>query len=158
LIDYGLPSTAERFFLYDTETKEMESQLVAHGRNSGLNHSNKFSNEVGSYKTSLGFFRTQHVYGGKHGPSLVLEGLSDTNDKAVERDIVIHAADYVSHELIPLQGRIGRSLGCPALNPRLAQPTINKIKGGSLIYAFSSAPSTTKPETGDKVQVKEQEN
>jgi hypothetical protein len=159
LIDYGLPSTSERFYVYDTETKKIESQLVAHGRNSGLNYANRFSNEMGSFKSSLGFYRTRNVYSGKHGPSLVLEGLSDSNDNAVERAIVIHAADYVNHNLIPLQGRIGRSLGCPALNPRLAVPTINKIKGGSLIYAFSSASTAvTKTEPADKIKVKEQEN
>jgi hypothetical protein len=31
-------------------------------------------------------------------------------------------------------GRLGRSLGCPAIPAEAAESVINRIKGGSLIY------------------------
>lgn len=43
--------------------------------NSGENYATSFSNEVGSYKSSLGFYLTGNTYQGRNGYSLLLDGL-----------------------------------------------------------------------------------
>lgn len=151
LIDYSKPSDEERFYLFNLKTGKYVVHLVAHGKGSGGLEAERFSNREGSNQTSLGFFRTKGTYIGKHGRSLILEGLEKTNDNAEDRRIVIHAAGsirmklkgrtvnvpYVSDEFVDLQGRLGRSEGCPALDPEVAQDVITKIMGGSLIYSFA---------------------
>ena len=68
---------------------------MAHGRGSGDNYAVAFSNRPGSYQSSLGFFRTGDTYMGKNGYSLFLDGLEKgINDKARERAIVVHGANY----------------------------------------------------------------
>lgn len=57
LIDFSKPSTEKRFFVFDMEKKQLLfSSVVSHGRNSGGNYATSFSNQNGSYKSSLGFF------------------------------------------------------------------------------------------------------
>jgi hypothetical protein len=81
---------------------------------------------------------------GKHGLSLVLDGLeTGINDKARERAIVIHGADYVSADFIRKYGRLGRSFGCPAIPENLSKEIIQTIKGGSCLYIHVSKPSYT---------------
>ena len=59
LIDFTKPSTEKRLFVFDMEQKKMlYSSVVSHGKNSGENYATSFSNEVGSYKSSLGFYLT----------------------------------------------------------------------------------------------------
>jgi hypothetical protein len=62
------------------------------------------------------------------------------NDHACERNIVVHGADYVTPELIPELGRIGRSHGCPALSRSVARGNIDTIKGGSAVFAYYPDP------------------
>jgi hypothetical protein len=97
IIDYSMPSTSKRLWVIDTnENKVILNSLVAHGKNSGLNYANSFSNKNESNKSSLGFFTTGETYIGKHGLSLKLDGLEKgINNNARERAIVIHGADYV---------------------------------------------------------------
>jgi hypothetical protein len=48
---------------------------------------------------------------------------------------VMHGANYVSMCSVMLNGgRLGRSLGCPAIPTEVAESVINRIKGGSLVY------------------------
>ena len=58
------------------------------------------------------------------------------NDRARERAIVIHPADYVNPEWIPRQGRIGRSQGCPAVRPEIARTVVDKLKGGQYMFSW----------------------
>lgn len=136
LIDFTKPSTEKRFYVIDLERKQLLFETyVAHGRNSGENYAVSFSNSPGSYKSSLGFFRTETTYYGKNGYSLVLEGLEKgKNDKARERNIIIHGASYADPSFIVRQGRLGRSLGCPALPPSVSRQIIDTIKNGTLLY------------------------
>lgn len=85
LIDFTKPSTEKRLFVFDMEQKKMlYSSVVSHGKNSGENYATSFSNEVGSYKSSLGFYLTGNTYQGKNGYSLLLDGLEKgINDRAV---------------------------------------------------------------------------
>ena len=63
LIDFTKPSTEKRLFVFDMEQKKMlYSSVVSHGKNSGENYATSFSNEVGSYKSSLGFYLTGNTY------------------------------------------------------------------------------------------------
>ena len=139
-IDYSQPSTARRLWIFDLQRKRLLlSDYVAHGRRSGENFAQSFSNREGSYQSSLGLFRTAESYRGKHGYSLRMDGLEPgLNDLARERAIVIHGASYVDPRLARSQGRIGRSLGCPAVRPEVARMVVDKLKGGQFLFAWHS--------------------
>ena len=138
VIDYGLPSTAKRMWVFDLESRRLLfNELVAHGRNSGGDVAEAFSNRDGSLMTSLGAFVTETPYEGKNGYSLRLRGAEEgLNDRAEARGIVIHGAPYVDEEVARSLGRLGRSHGCPALRPAIAKTVIDEIKGHSLVYAW----------------------
>jgi hypothetical protein len=133
----SVSANRNRFFLIDVEHKKiLHKSIVAHGRNSGEEYAKYFSNEVGSFKSSIGFYRTGETYHGKHGLSLRLDGLEYTNNNARKRAIVVHAADYVSSVFIKNNGRLGRSLGCPSLPKENYNEVIHKIKEGSLLFIY----------------------
>lgn len=138
IIDYSLPSTQKRLWVVDmNKQKVIYHTHVAHGSNSGGNMAQSFSDRPGSLQTSLGVFVTGKTYQGKHGTSLTLHGLEKgINGNAASRRIVMHGANYVNEGIIKSQGRLGRSWGCPALSPKMAQPVIQTIKEGSLILAY----------------------
>jgi hypothetical protein len=138
VIDYSRPSDEPRFFVFDLEARDLVfEELVAHGKNTGRRLATEFSNVESSLKTSLGLFVTQDTYVGKHGRSLRLEGLeTGFNDRARARAIVIHGADYVNAATAKSQGRLGRSLGCPAVRPEIATPLIKAVKDGGLLFAY----------------------
>jgi hypothetical protein len=110
---------------------------VAHGEGSGDIEAVAFSNQPGSRCSSLGLFRTEDIYRGRHGASLRLEGLeSGINDNAMDRALVIHGAPYVNTRVVAAYGRLGRSWGCPALDRRVSRSIIDRIKGGSAVFAY----------------------
>ncbi len=139
IVDFSLPSSQKRLFVIDMENfKVLFNTYVAHGRNSGKEYANKFSNNPSSFKSSLGFYITKGTYNGEHGFSLQLEGEEKgINDNALSRAIVIHCADYVDESFVRSQGYIGRSLGCPALPKEYSKPIIETIKDGSCFFMFS---------------------
>lgn len=138
VIDYAQPSTARRLWIFDLQRPRLLlNDLVAHGRMSGENLATHFSNTLDSHQSSLGLFRAAESYSGKHGYSLRMDGLEPgVNDRARERAIVIHAASYVDPRLARSQGRIGRSLGCPAVRPEVARMVVDQLKGGQFIFAW----------------------
>lgn len=142
VIDYSLPSTAKRLWVFDLETRDvLFHELVAHGKNTGDNLATRFSNTLDSKQTSLGLFRTANTYVGSNGYSLRLHGLDrGFNDRAFDRAIVIHGAPYVSEDFARAQGRIGRSWGCPALDDDVSREVIDTIAGGDLVFAFYPQP------------------
>lgn len=142
LIDFSRPSTAKRLFVFDMrERKVLFSSVVSHGKNSGDNYATSFSNEYGSYKSSLGFYLTESTYQGKNGYSLILNGLEKgINDRARERAIVMHGAAYADPSVVSRGGRLGRSFGCPAVPQKLSRPIIDAIKGGSVMYIYAETP------------------
>lgn len=139
-IDFSKPSIEKRLYVVDLENKKLLfNTYVSHGRNSGGNFATQFSNQSGSYKSSLGFFLTKNTYQGKNGYSLRLGGLEKgINDKAEARAIVIHGAKYSNEEVIKQNGRLGRSLGCPALPTALSREIIDTIKGGSVLFIYAN--------------------
>lgn len=138
VIDYSLPSTEPRLWVFDLKKRKLLfHELVAHGRNSGENMAVNFSNQNESFATSLGLYRTQSSYVGQNGYSLRMEGLEPGfNDNAFDRAIVIHGAPYVSPVLARANGRIGRSLGCPAVRPAIAHRLIDSMKDGQLLFSY----------------------
>ena len=145
IIDFSLPSDKERFWVLDLiHRKVLFRCLVSHGRNSGELMAENFSNNPGSNASSPGFYSTGETYIGKHGLSLALDGLEmGINDKARTRAIVIHGADYVSADFIRNNGRLGRSLGCPAVPVELSKEIIQTIKGGSCLFIYVPKASYT---------------
>ncbi|WP_257385441.1 murein L,D-transpeptidase catalytic domain family protein [Tahibacter caeni] len=138
VIDYSKPSTQRRLWVFDLSAATLLfEEWVAHGRNSGGNLAERFSNDAGSLMSSVGVFVTEGTYTGHNGYSLRLRGLdAGFNDHAFERAIVMHGADYVSEGVIKGQGRLGRSLGCPAVRREVAMPLIDTIRDGSLVFAY----------------------
>jgi hypothetical protein len=138
IIDFGLPSDKERLWVIDLiHAKVLYHCLVSHGRNSGELMAEYFSNNPGSFASSPGFYITGETYIGKHGLSLALDGIEKgINDKARERSIVIHGADYVSSDFIRKNGRLGRSLGCLAVPEKLNKEIVQTIKGGSCLFIY----------------------
>jgi len=138
IIDFSLSSNVKRLWIIDLATQSiLMNTYVAHGRNTGEEFATSFSNDNSSFKSSLGFYSTAEIYNGKHGMSLKLDGLEKgINDKARERGIVMHAADYVSDEFIRSNKRLGRSQGCPAIPVELTPKIIELIKGKSCLFVY----------------------
>lgn len=142
LIDYTRPSSERRLWVLDPGSGQvLFREFVAHGRGSAdpadPARAVRFGNGVGSLRSSLGTFLTGEPYTGMHGWSLRLLGLEPgRNDRAEERAIVMHPADYVSRAFRrKTGGRLGRSFGCPALDPDVAPLIIERIRSGSVLYA-----------------------
>lgn len=140
VIDYTKPSFSKRMVLVDLKTRKAEHFLVAHGKRSGTVYATEFSNQPETLKSCRGLFLTGKPYQGKHGTSLVLHGLQrGVNDKAYERGIVLHGADYVDPRSVGVNGgRLGRSFGCPAVPRTAVYEIVDKIKGGSLLYIHAA--------------------
>ena len=140
VIDFRLPSTQKRLWVLDLASGDvLFHEHVAHGRGSGDGMASRFSNIVDSYTSSLGLYQTLGSYNGANGYSLRLAGLEPgINDRALERAIVMHGADYVSEGFIKTSGRLGRSYGCPAVRREVARPLIDTLREGQYLYAYAS--------------------
>lgn len=138
VIDFSLPSSEQRLWIFDLPSRQLILQdLVAHGQGSGDNFAQTFSNIEGSHQSSIGLFRTEESYFGQHGYSLRMDGLEPGfNDLARQRAIVIHPADYVDPGWIQQHGRIGRSHGCPAVRPEVANMVVDSLKGGQFMFSW----------------------
>jgi L,D-transpeptidase-like protein len=143
IADFGVPSSVPRFHLIDLLAGTVTSMLVTHGRGSDPDHTGmlqSFSNLPDSYATSEGAYLTGEAYDGIHGSSRRLIGLDPTNDNAEDRAIVIHTAPYAEAEMIPQQGKLGRSDGCFVFGRADLAIVLARLGRGRLIYA-SRAPA-----------------
>ena len=137
VIDMSLSANTERFYLIDVYNQSIVyKSLVAHGMATGEEFATDFSNVENSHKSSLGFYLTGETYNGRHDFSLKLDGLESFNNKARERGVVIHAAEYVSHKYIETNGRLGRSYGCPSLPHENYFDIVSKIKNKSCLFIY----------------------
>lgn len=138
IVDFSLPSTEKRMWVLDmSNNKVLYHTHVSHGRNTGGNMASKFSNIQNSNQSSLGFYVTDGTYFGKNGLSLYLDGMEKGfNSNARDRYVVIHGADYANPGFISKAGRLGRSLGCPALPTAVSKEIIHKIKGKSALFIY----------------------
>ena len=142
LLNYRLPSWEPRFYVIDPDEKRVVAAYrVAHGKGSDPDHdgiAEYFSDREGSYMSSVGLFLTRNTYISNqpaHGLSLRMHGLSNTNSRAQERNIVIHANDYMEQQFIDTYGVPGRSHGCLVFSATDRDEVVKKLSGGALIYA-----------------------
>jgi hypothetical protein len=140
IIDFSQSSNSKRLYIIDLKKEQvLFNTYVAHGRNSGEEYAYIFSNKENSFQSSLGFYITDKTYKGNHGISLRLKGVEvGINDSAEQRGIVIHGANYVAQDFIKKNGRLGRSLGCPAVSEEMCLPVINATKNGTCIFIYKS--------------------
>lgn len=141
LVDFSLSSNTKRLWVIDLSTNTiLFHSLVAHGKNTGEEFANRFSNKAESFKSSLGFYITGEIYTGKHGKSMRLDGQErGVNDNARNRAVVMHGADYVSESFIKNHQRLGRSQGCPAIPVELTDDIIDAIKDKSCLFIYHPA-------------------
>jgi hypothetical protein len=135
--DFTQSSLSKRMYIIDIKNnKLLLNTYVAHGRNSGLDYAEHFSNTPESLESSLGFYVTKNTYQGKHGLSLKLSGLErGFNDNAESRDVVVHGAPYIGEQRAN-SAYMGRSFGCPAVPQQLAPKVINLIKNGTCLFIY----------------------
>ena len=144
-VDYGLPSTEPRGYVFDMSTfSVLEGPFtVAHGRGSSTTQygvPTRFSNSSGSAMTSLGLYVAQGLYqfvGHTAGQTyssvgLRLQGVTPGyNDHALARGVVAHGAPYVSAT------KAGRSEGCPAMEQQRAQRVLPELANGGMVFLFA---------------------
>jgi len=138
IVDFSQPSRVPRFHIVDVMSGRCDSLLVAHGRGSDPDHSGwveRFSNSPGSEASSAGAYLVGTGYCGKHGRSQRLIGPDAGNSNAEARAIVIHAASYVSDDIVRASGKIGRSEGCFAVAQADIIHVLERFGPGRMIYA-----------------------
>ena len=141
IADMSQPSTAQRLVLVDLESRELLLRTwMAHGSGSGGLMADRFSNRDGSHATSLGLYRVgSRIVSPKHGAALLLDGLDKgVNDRARQREVILHGADYVSKRFIARTGRLGRSWGCPAVPRTMMKRVISALEGDGLLYVYGT--------------------
>ncbi len=138
ICDFSQSSRRKRLFVIDVaQHKVLVNTYVAHGRNSGSEYARSFSNNPESHKSSLGFYITKNTYYGDHGLALKIEGLEKGfNDKADERNIVVHGSKYVGSDYLKSNKFNGRSFGCPAIPAAQTSKVIENIKNGSCLFIY----------------------
>jgi hypothetical protein len=137
IVDFSQHSRKKRFYILDMINRDLVwNTFVSHGKNSGFDKANRFSNRINSEQSSLGFYVTTHTYTGKHGLSLRLSGMEEGfNDNAEARGIVMHGAAYVNAGRVN-SAYMGRSQGCPALPETEYAKVINIIKNGYVLFIY----------------------
>jgi hypothetical protein len=141
LVDMGLPSGRNRFFVYDLRRDSiLLTGLVAHGCGAhNFSVDPVFSNADGSSCTSLGRYRIGYKYKGQFGPAYKLYGLDTSNSQAFARNVVLHS--YLSvpaHETYPYP--ICNSRGCPMVSPVFLdalQPVIEGSRRPVCLWIFN---------------------
>ena len=138
IIDFTKDCNSKRFYTIDLEKmKIVYYTYVTHGKKSGERMATSFSDAVESNKSSIGFYITGNTYNGGNGYSLILHGdEKGYNSNLAKRSVVVHAADYANEDYIARNGRMGRSLGCPALPENIYKQVIETIKEKTMIFAY----------------------
>ena len=141
LVDFKKYSGEERLYEVDLVAGHVTALRTCHGRGSDPAHSGfarDFSNTPESYMSSVGAYATAGAsHGAQQGPNVLLDGLEYSNDRARERAIIVHGADYADPDFLAREGKLGRSYGCfsvahtdlPALRERMGE--------GRLLFAWA---------------------
>ena len=95
LVDYGRFSLQRRLFVYDfNQDKIVLKSLSGHGKGGDSTIlTADFSNEHGSYCSSIGHYRVgrhRNMYNRPMVPAIEVNGLDKTNSNAMKRGILIH--------------------------------------------------------------------
>lgn len=141
LVDFQKFSGDERLFEVDLISGQVTAFRTSHGRGSDPQHSGyarNFSNTPDSYMSSVGAYATAGAgWGAQQGPNVLLDGLEYSNDRARDRAIIVHGADYADPAFLAREGKLGRSYGCfstahtdlPMLRERMGE--------GRLLFAYT---------------------
>ena len=124
LFDVKIHSGKNRMFVWDFKGDSvLTSSLCAHGcgKDSRLSTGDKplFSNENGSYLTSLGKYKIGIRSYSNWGINVhyKMHGLESTNNNAFKRIVVLHSYTPVPHkEIYPNHLPMGISQGCPVVD------------------------------------------
>ena len=137
IADFSQSSKKKRLYIIVTKNfRVLKNTYVAHGKNTGLNYAERFSNTPESLQSSLGFYVTKSTYFGKHGLSLKLAGVErGFNDNAEARAVVIHGANYIGENRLTAP-YMGRSFGCPAVPQAQSEEVINMLKNGTCLFIY----------------------
>jgi len=147
IIDYTLPSTQPRFFVIDLRRGHLlHAVLASHGSGSqdpdDLSLAANLSNTPDSHASSMGLTRGAEIYSGGNGRSMRLDGLEPGfNDNDRSRAIVVHGADYATQDFVDSYGYLGRSWGCPAVDPTVNDAIIDTLSDGALLLKYWDDPS-----------------
>lgn len=138
IVDMSQSSRNKRLYVLDLDQKKvLINTYVAHGRASGGEFAQSFSNSPSSHKSSLGFYITQGTYYGNNGLSLRIRGMErGFNDRAGGRNVVVHGSQYVGPDFLEMNKFCGRSYGCPAVPADECETIIDLIKEGSVLFIY----------------------
>ncbi|MBW2528833.1 MAG: murein L,D-transpeptidase catalytic domain family protein [Deltaproteobacteria bacterium] len=142
IVDYTRRSIDPRFFVLDLREGQMVyREMVTHGSGSqdpnDATRASRMSNVEGSHSSSMGMARTAETYYGSNGYSLRIDGLEQGyNHRDRPRAIVIHPATYATQAYVDSHGYLGRSWGCPAVDPGVSRQMIDTLKNGRLVLKY----------------------
>lgn len=139
IADFSQSSKNRRLYVIDLANyKVVFNTFVSHGKNSGHEMATSFSNLKDSYKSTVGFMLTDDTYNGSCGYSLRFNGMEPgVNDQIRSRAIILHGSRYVNEDKADEEGRVGNSLGCPAVPLGECRKIIDFIKGGTVYFIYS---------------------
>jgi hypothetical protein len=141
LVDFKKFSGDERLYEVDLVAGVVKVLRTAHGRGSDPSHSGyaqRFSNTPDSNMSSVGAYATAGAnWGRQQGPNVLLDGLEYTNDKARERAIIIHGADYADPDFLAREGKLGRSYGCFSVAHTDLPDLRERMGEGRLLFAWA---------------------
>ena len=138
IADFSLGSALARFHFIDLDKVQATTLFVTHGIGSDPGHTGylqRFSNEEGSEASCEGAFVAADYYYGQHGQSQRLIGLDPTNDRAMQRAIVIHGAWYANPSMLATHGKLGRSQGGFAVAEGDLNTVFSRLGEGRMLYA-----------------------
>lgn len=141
LVDFQRFSGDERLFEVDLVTGEVKAFRTSHGRGSDPTHTGfarNFSNTPDSHMSSVGAYATAGAsHGAQQGPNVLLDGLEYSNDRARERAIIVHGADYADPDFLAREGKLGRSYGCFSTSHADLPGLRERMGEGRLLFAFA---------------------
>lgn len=141
LVDFQKFSGEDRLYEVDLEGGWVTAYRTSHGRGSDPAHSGfaqRFSNQMDSHMSSVGAYATAGAsWGGQQGPNVLLDGLEYSNDRARERAIIIHGADYADPAFLAREGKLGRSYGCFSVSHADLVPLRERMGDGRLLFAMT---------------------
>ena len=141
LVDFQKFSGEDRLYEVDLEGGWVTAYRTSHGRGSDPAHSGfaqRFSNQMDSHMSSIGAYATAGAnWGSQQGPNVLLDGLEYSNDRARERAIIIHGADYADPAFLAREGKLGRSYGCFSVSHADLVPLRERMGEGRLLFAMT---------------------
>jgi len=139
LVDFQKFSGEQRLYEVDLVNGQVAAFRTTHGRGSDPAHSGyarDFGNTPDSFKSSLGSYATAGAsWGVQQGPNVLLDGLEYSNDRARERAIIVHGADYADPDFLAREGKLGRSYGCFSLAHADLPALRERMGTGRLLFA-----------------------